>query len=172
MKATIDTIADGADRLVRVIGQVTAWSGLALVLLVAFNVLGRYLFNFGTVALQELEWHLMAVAALFGTSYCLNQGGEVRVDIFYGRMPPRAQAAVDLLSSAALLAVALVIAWLSIGFVEQSRSIGEGSPDPGGLPNRWLLKLCLPVAFVLLAIQALAQTLRATLRLADPAREA
>ncbi|SHJ18226.1 TRAP-type mannitol/chloroaromatic compound transport system, small permease component [Palleronia salina] len=168
VSARLASVADIASGIVRIIGQVTAWSGLVLVLLVAFNVLGRYLFNFGTVALQELEWHVLAVAALFGMSYCLNQGGEVRVDIYYGRMSARAQGAVDLFSSIALLVVSLIIAWLSIGFVEQSYSIGEGSADPGGLTHRYILKACIPAAFVLLAVQALAMTCEAAARLLSP----
>lgn len=91
--AVIAKLTDGAHGIVRVVGEVAAWSGLALVLLVAFNVLSRYLFSYGSVALQEAEWHLMAVAALFGMSYGLNQGGEVRVDIAYAKFPPRVQAA-------------------------------------------------------------------------------
>ncbi|MEP2453869.1 TRAP transporter small permease subunit [Roseibium sp.] len=146
------------------IGHVTAWSGLALVLLVAFNVLGRYLFSFGTVALQEAEWHLMAASALFGMSYGLNQGGEVRVDIFYSRMSQRRQSLIDVFATVALCGCALVIAWLSLNFVQQSYSIGESSPDPGGLPHRYLLKALLPVSFVLLAVQALAMCAEALLR--------
>jgi TRAP-type mannitol/chloroaromatic compound transport system permease small subunit len=166
----LKTIAGGASTIVRVTGQIVAWSGLALVLLVAFNVLARYLMGFGTVALQELEWHLMAVTALFGMSYGLNQGGEVRVDVLYGQMSPRAQAVVDLIGHIFLLATALIIAWLCIGYVQSSYSIGEGSPDPGGLGYRYVLKAALPIAFTLLSIQALAMVIDSALGLLPPAR--
>ncbi|SNT32022.1 TRAP transporter small permease subunit [Tropicimonas sediminicola] len=158
MIALLDKIANGASGIVRITGQVAAWSGLALVLLVAFNVLARYLFSFGTVALQEAEWHLMAVGALFGMAYGLNQGGEVRVDIFHSRMRPRARAAVDLFASLCMGATALIIAWLSIAYVQSSFAINEGSPDPGGLGYRYILKACMPVAFALLALQNIAMT--------------
>jgi TRAP-type mannitol/chloroaromatic compound transport system permease small subunit len=161
----LDSIAAGAETVVRAVGHLAAWSGLALVLLVAFNVLGRYALGISTVATQEFEWHLLAVGALFGMSYGLNQGGEVRVDVLYDRFGPRARAAVDLLAAVLLLAISLWVAWLSLGFVEQSRSIGEGSPDPGGLPHRWILKAAIPAAFALLAVQALAMALRALARL-------
>jgi TRAP-type mannitol/chloroaromatic compound transport system permease small subunit len=161
----LQRFADGASGVVRVIGQAAAWSGLALVLLVAFNVLARYLFSYGTVALQELEWHVMAVAALMGMSYGLNQGGEVRVDIIYAKMTRRQTATVDAVSNLALALVSLLIAWLCIGFVESAYSIGEGSPDPGGLENRWILKAVLPIAFAILALQALASCAVAVLDL-------
>ncbi|KJS45551.1 MAG: C4-dicarboxylate ABC transporter permease [Roseovarius sp. BRH_c41] len=165
MQAGIKRVTDGASGLVRVTGHVAAWSALALVLVVAFNVLARYLFSYGTVALQEAEWHIMAVSALFGMSYGLNQGGEVRVDIFYGTMRPRTQALVDFVSNIALFALALIIAWLCIAYVQSSYAINEGSPDPGGLGYRYLLKATMPLAFVLLAVQAVAMTGHAALKL-------
>jgi TRAP-type mannitol/chloroaromatic compound transport system permease small subunit len=161
----LERIADGAERAVRLIGQAMAWTGLALVLLVAANVLGRYFIGLSTVAAQELEWHLLAVGALFGMAYGLNQGGEVRVDVFFARFRPGVQALIDLLTALILLAISLYVVHLSLGFVEQSRSIGEGSPDPGGLPNRWILKAAIPAAFALLALQAAAMALRAAARL-------
>ncbi|SON58131.1 TRAP-type mannitol/chloroaromatic compound transport system, small permease component [Hartmannibacter diazotrophicus] len=150
-------LARGADSFVRVVGQVMAWSGLAMVLVVAFDVIARYLFSYGTVALQELEWHLMAVAALFGMSYGLNRGEEVRVDILYANYPERLKLAIDFLSAILLTAVALTIAWLAIKYVQQSYALGEGSPDPGGLPDRWILKAAIPVSFLLLALQSAAR---------------
>ena len=158
-------VGGAAAALVRAVGDVAAWSGLALVLVVAGNVLARYALSLSSVALQEAEWHLMAVGALFGMSYGLNRGGEVRIDVLYGRFPPRLRAAIDLVGAVALGGVALVIAWLCVPYVEASRSIGEGSPDPGGLPLRWLLKAAMPVAFALLAVQAVAITLDAAGRL-------
>ena len=168
MLPLIKTLSDGAHGTVRVIGNIAAWTGLALVLLVAFNVLSRYLFSFGSVALQEAEWHLMAVAALFGMSYGLNQGGEVRVDIAYARFPPRLQLLVDLIGNLLMAAVALIIAWLCIAYVSASYSINEGSPDPGGLGYRYLLKATMPVAFALLALQSLAMTGHSLLALLHP----
>ncbi len=171
MSASSSRVGNAASAFVRGVGDVAAWSGLALVLVVAGNVLARYALSLGSVALQEAEWHLMAIGALFGMSYGLARGGEVRVDVLYGRLPPRPRAAIDLVGAIALGVVALVIAWLCVPYVEASRSIAEGSPDPGGLPLRWLLKATMPVAFVLLAVQALAMTIDAADRLrtgADP----
>ncbi|MBS8259911.1 C4-dicarboxylate ABC transporter permease [Roseibium polysiphoniae] len=167
MLKILDLVSGGASCAVRFIGSIAAWSGLALVLLVAFNVLARYLFSYSTVGLQEAEWHLMAVAALFGMSYGLNQGGEVRVDIFYARYSPRAKAIIDVIGNAALCVVAVYVVSLSINYVTSSYAIMEGSPDPGGLPMRFLLKAAIPAAFVLLALQAFAMTLRAIGELTD-----
>jgi TRAP-type mannitol/chloroaromatic compound transport system permease small subunit len=57
------------------------------------------------------------------------------------------------------------VLWLSLGYVEQSSSIGEGSPDPGGLPYRYVLKAFIPLGFGVLALLGLAQALKLGLTL-------
>ncbi len=92
------------DHAVERIGHAASWLTLAIVVLMAVNVLLRYAFSIGSVWSQELEWHLLAPLVLVGMTYALQQGEHVRVDIFYARYPARAKAAVDLV--AAMLAVA------------------------------------------------------------------
>jgi TRAP-type mannitol/chloroaromatic compound transport system permease small subunit len=142
------------------IGQVTGWFSLALVLVMAGNVLMRYLFRTGSVALQELEWHLMAPVCMLGISYALLRDGHVQVDVFYGRFSVKTQRFIDFISMLAVTLIAALLVWLSIPYVEQSWRIGESSPDPGGLTHRWILKAIIPLGFVLLTIQSFAATLK------------
>ncbi|MDX1423175.1 MAG: TRAP transporter small permease subunit [Kiloniellales bacterium] len=146
-------------------GKLTMWIALAMVLLIATNVIMRYLFSIGPVALQELEWHLMAPVALIGSSYTLRHHSHVRIDIFYEKFGQRTRALVNLLVAISLLVVSLLIFELSLDFVYQAYVIGEGSPDPGGLPHRFLLKAVIPLGFALLAFQALAHAILYTKRL-------
>jgi TRAP-type mannitol/chloroaromatic compound transport system permease small subunit len=158
------------DRAVERIGRAAAWLTLAVVLLMAVNVLLRYAFSIGSVWSQELEWHLLAPLVLVGMTYALEQGEHVRVDIFYARYTERAKAAVDLLAGVLALALALLVIRYSIGYVQQSYSINEISSDPGGLTHRWLLKALIPLGFALFALQALAQCVGAVRRLRDRVR--
>jgi len=160
MKRSLSGLIDHADMLVGQAGRLTAWLGLGLVLLVAFDVLARYLFSYGLVALQELEWHVLAVTMLIGMSYTLHRGDEVRVDILYARFGPQTKALVRLLSALLTLAVSVIIIKLSLPYVGQSLAFNEGSPDPGGLPYRFVLKAFIPLGFALLALQALVQFAR------------
>ena len=140
-------------------GWVAALSGLALVLVVGGNVLLRYLFNSGSVAMQELEWHLVSPIALMGMAYGMRHGGHVRVDFLYERLGPRAQAIIDVFSAVLMAILGAALIWFSIPYVEQSIMMGEGSPDPGVLPYRFILKAFIPIGFGLLLIQAIAQSL-------------
>jgi len=156
------------DRFVDVTGQWTSWIALVIVLLMAANVLLRYLFSEGSVWAQELEWHLLVPLILFGMSYALRHGDHVRVDIVYGRFSERHKAIVDLVSALLTVAVAALVIWFSLNYVQQSYVIDEGSPDPGGIPHRYLIKGLIPAGFALLLLQAVANALAAVERLRRP----
>ena len=157
-------IAGAVDVFVDRIGRAASWLTLAIVVLMASNVLLRYAFGIGSVWSQELEWHLLAPLVLVGMTYALNKGEHVRVDVLYARYSPRTQAAVDMLSAVLAVAMAVLLIRYSIPYVMQSYSIGEISQDPGGLTHRWLLKALIPLGFALFALQAGAQGLAALLR--------
>lgn len=83
----MERVAQWLDAVVETCGRITAWSSLAIVLVMAGNVLLRYVFNTGSVAMQELEWHLMAPIALLSMAYAIKHDGHVRVDVAYARFP-------------------------------------------------------------------------------------
>lgn len=156
------------ERFIDLVGRATSWIALAIVLLMATNVLLRYLFRTGSVWSQELEWHLLVPLVLFGMSYALAQGEHVRVDIVYARFSERTRAIVDLVSALACIVVSAIIIWLSIKYVEQSYVIDERSSDPGGLPYRYLLKALIPIGFALLLVQGVATAIACVDRLRNP----
>ncbi len=144
-------------------GRCVSWLTLALVLLVSYDVTMRYLFQDGSVALQELEWHLFALIFLLGAAYTLKHDEHVRVDLIYHArwMSERRRAWVDLFGTLFFLLpfciLIIVSAW---PFVENSYELNEHSPDPGGLPYRYLIKMMIPLCFVLLAVQGVAIIIR------------
>jgi TRAP-type mannitol/chloroaromatic compound transport system permease small subunit len=142
------------------VGALTAWIALVMIGLVATNVVLRYSFSFGSVWAQELEWHLLAALILLGMSHALQRGDNVRVDVFYARFSPALKRVIDVISALLLILVSLGFIWLSLGYVEQSRSISEASPDPGGIPLRWLVKSLIPLGYGLLVLQQLAHLVR------------
>jgi TRAP-type mannitol/chloroaromatic compound transport system permease small subunit len=147
------------ERFVDLVGEWTSWLALVIIALMATNVLLRYLFSTGSVWAQELEWHLLAPLILFGSSYALRHGAHVRVDIIYGRFSERSKAIVDLASAILAIAISALFIWFSLHYVQQSYVIDEGSPDPGGLPHRYLLKALIPIGFALLLLQSIAVAL-------------
>lgn len=161
MPERLEKTARFLDAIVEVLGRIAAWTGLALVLVMAGNVIARYFFHIGSVATQELEWHLMAPLTLLCIAYAIKHDGHVRVDVFYSRIPLLGQRLIDLFSAVCALALAVIVVKISMPYVMQSYRISEGSPDPGGLPYRWIIKAMIPAGFVLFGIQSLASVCRA-----------
>ena len=158
------------ERVIDWTGRATSWLALAIVLLMATNVVLRYLFSYGSVWSQELEWHLLAPLILFSIAWALQQGEHVRVDVLYARFSPRGKALVNIVEAVLCLLVAIAIVLLSIKYVQQSYVIDEQSADPGGLTHRWILKGLIPLGFVLVALQAVAEIVKSVGRFRGAAR--
>ncbi|MFQ6024732.1 MAG: TRAP transporter small permease subunit, partial [Acidiferrobacterales bacterium] len=102
------------DALNERVGRAMSWIAFLMVAVVAWNVFLRYLFHRGSVAMQELEWHLFGPLFLLTAAYTLVHDEHVRVDIFYSRLSARAKAVVDLVGSLLfLLPVCVLIIWTS-----------------------------------------------------------
>ena len=153
-------IAERIESVIDLFGKVASWLTLSIVLLIVVNVILRYSMSLGSVWAQELEWHLLAAMILFGISFSLLRGDNVRVDLFYANYTPQKKYIVDLVSAILTIIIAVFFVILSINYVWQSFSIGEVSPDPGGIPMRWLVKSLIPIGFSLLALQGFAEMLR------------
>ncbi len=165
--ASLARLSARLDRFIGRLGKLSAWLGLVLVLLVAGDVIARYVWHVGSVAEQELEWHVLAVMAMLGASFTLQQGEHVRVDIFYQHYSERTKRWMDVLTPLLVVVpTALFIAGVSLQFVAMSYQVHEGSPDPGGLPARYVLKAFVPLGFGLVAVQGVAMLLDGIVKLA------
>jgi TRAP-type mannitol/chloroaromatic compound transport system permease small subunit len=152
----IKALSRWIDSLNEWIGRGVAWVTLGLVLVVFIDVVMRYLFNTSFVFTQELEWHLFGFIFLIGAGYTLLHDGHVRVDIIYQRLSHKGRAWVNLLGVLLfLIPGCLLVISTSWKFTVNSYSMLEGSPDPGGIPFRFLLKGCMPVGFTLLLMQGI-----------------
>jgi TRAP-type mannitol/chloroaromatic compound transport system permease small subunit len=157
----VTRLADNLDQIAERTGRGAAWLALALVLVTFGVVVLRYLFDFGSIALQESILYLHASLFLLGAAYTLKADAHVRVDIFYRRLSSRSRALVDLLGALLLLLpVCSFLLWISWDYVATAWSLHEGSRETGGLPYVYLLKTLIPVAAGLLILQGISQALR------------
>lgn len=144
------------DRFSDLMGWIAGVLNLLMLINVFYDAIMRYFFNTGSIALQEMEWHLFAMVFLFGIAYALKEDGHVRVDILYDRFSPRWKAVVNIGGTLLLLLpLSLLIIEGSVWYVTEAYTSGEISGDPGGLTQRWLIKLVIPVSFVFLIISAI-----------------
>ena len=138
-----------------------SWLSLFLVMVTFIVVVLRYVFDSGSIALQETTTYFHATIFLVGMAYTLQHNAHVRVDIFYSRLSKQGQAWVDLCGALLLLLpFMLFISWISWEYIADSWAVLEGSREAGGLPGVFLLKSLILVMTSLLSLQALTQVAR------------
>jgi TRAP-type mannitol/chloroaromatic compound transport system permease small subunit len=159
----IDALSEATGRFASVFASL-------MVLVTCYIVVDRYLFNAGSVAVQESITYMNTLLFMLGAAYTLKHNSHVRVDIFYGPASARAKAWINLCGTLLLLlpvaAFILVYCW---NYVAASWAIRESSPDTGGLPWTWLLKSLMLVMAMLLFAQGIADVLRNLVFLFTPA---
>ena len=143
------------------IGKTISWLTLFMVLVMFGIVVMRYVFNEGSIAVQESVMYMHALVFMLGAAFTLKRDGHVRVDIFYNRMSNRGKSLVNLLGNLLLLLpVCIFIFWSSWDYVIEAWRIKESSREAGGLPWIYLLKTSILIMATLLILQAFANMLR------------
>jgi TRAP-type mannitol/chloroaromatic compound transport system permease small subunit len=140
-------------KLIEFFGKITVGVLYLLVALILFDTLNRYLFSSGSIALQELEWHLFDLIILLSISYTLLHNRNVRVDILYERFNSSWKQRIDKLSHLLfIIPFSVAMAIYSIDFTALSFNQMEGSSSAGGLPYRFLVKSLITVGFLSVAL--------------------
>lgn len=168
MKKVLQKVSNAIDRLNENIGRGISWLNTLLVVVICYDVTIRYLFNSSSAGIVELEWHLFSFIFLLGAGYALLHDRHVRVDVFYQNYSEKKQAWVNLLGTILFLIPFCVITiHASLKFTGNAFAINEGSPDPGGLPARYIVKAAIPIGFFLLLLQAISLAFKSMLILTD-----
>ena len=134
------------------------------IVLVQFAVVVlRYVFGVGSIWLTEAIIYGHAALFMLAAAWTLQDGGHVRVDVFYADASPRTKALVDLLRRAAAAAAVHGWCWLwfALPYVARSWAILERSRETSGLPLVFLLKTLIPLFALLMALQGVSQAIRA-----------
>ncbi len=159
-----------ADRVSAAIGWLAARLVVVMVAAGALGALLRYLAPFFGItpalnALGDLQWMLFSAVFLLGAAWALAEDAHVRVDVLYARLSPSGRAWTNLLGSTLLLLpFCALLLWATVPAVVESVALREGALDPGGLA-RWPVRLIVPAAVVLLALQGLVEAMKAGIAL-------
>jgi len=144
------------EKLNIITGKILAIILVLLIMNVFYDVVSRYFFGGGSIAMQELEWHFFGVMILFGMSYALREEAHVRVDFLYNKFSAKTQAMINIIGTLLfIIPLSIFIIYGSYEFVMDSYTTNEISDDPGGLPYRWIIKAMIPLSFTYLIITSI-----------------
>jgi TRAP-type C4-dicarboxylate transport system permease small subunit len=114
------------------------------------SIVGRKLLSAPVPGDVEVLQMLAAVAGACFFAYCHLSNGDVKVDFFTTRAPPRLQAALDAFGSLLMTGFGLLIAWRSFAGAMSVREVGETSAILGW--PVWIAQILMVPGFALLAI--------------------
>jgi len=143
-------IADALTALCDWAARLAAVLLFALVGVIIYDVIGRKFFATGSFVLQELEWHLHGVIAVFAFGYAYTRNAHVRIDVVADRMSNRFRLWLEFWVILLLvIPFFLFIAWYGYEFALRAFERGEGANGGRGLPHRWIIKSAVPLSALL-----------------------
>lgn len=152
--------------LLNTIDNISEWSGKIvsflipiIVLVMMYEVVGRYVFNAPTVWSFESSIFLFGTAIIIGGAYTLRHGAHVNVDIAFTRFSPRGKATLNVITALIFFAFVGTMAWLAVGFSWKSITYLEQS-DSLWSPPIYPFKMMLPIGAFLITLQGLAKFIR------------
>ncbi len=129
---------------------------LALVFVVCFDVLMRYLFGRPTTWSFEAATHLYSVAFLVSGAWVLSNDRHVKVDVLYVRFSERTRALINVFFYVVLLfPVCFFLVKDGFDNAYLSWKIGEVSRSSPLHEPIWPLKFFIPISFLMLGLQGL-----------------
>ena len=148
------------DSITERIGKAAIWIVLIVVLFSTANALMRYLFNFSSNALLEIQWYLFGAIFLASSGYTLLRNEHVRIDLLSSKLSKRGRTWVDILGILFfLMPMAIAIMALSWPVFVHAFAGNEMSNSPGGLIV-WPARLMIPVGFALLILQGASELIK------------
>jgi TRAP-type mannitol/chloroaromatic compound transport system permease small subunit len=142
------------------VGKAAFWVVLIMTIVSAGNATVRFIFNYSSNGLLEIQWYMFAAVFLLCAPYTLQKNEHVRIDVISGRFGPRGLAVIDIIGTLFfLLPMVVAVLWLSLPLIAESYKINEMSANAGGL-LRWPVKILLPIGFTLLALQGISELIK------------
>lgn len=121
---------------------------LVLVIVTQFAViLLRHVFGLNFIWAQESIGFGHAALVMLAFAWSLTNNRHVRVDVFFEKLKPKSRQTIDRLGIIFLVLPSMVVIILnSMGYVQSSWAIFEGSQEVSGLPGLFLMKSLLLVS--------------------------
>ncbi|MBM7455848.1 TRAP-type mannitol/chloroaromatic compound transport system permease small subunit [Oceanisphaera litoralis] len=157
----VNGVSQWLDAVVSAVGRLSSWLWLAVLLVVLSNVFSRFVLSAGSIALEELSWHLFGIAMMLTLGFAVVKDDHVRVDVLREKFSLRTQAIIELtcIVLLALPILALMIDAL-VPYAYKAFVYNERSQAPSGLPYRFIFKSVLPIGLLLVVMALCSRGLR------------
>lgn len=150
----IDSISDRT-------GVGLSWFCGALVLLLCFEVVSRYVFNSPTKWSYESATHMGVLIAYGGWAYVLRHRAHVRIDIIYAHLSPKGKAVVDLICDLFLFfPLITAMTYAAVNKLLFSLSMNEILTETNWYPPAWPIRIIVLLGLCMFLLQGVAEFTR------------
>lgn len=152
--------------ILRAIDGLSDWSGKvfsflvgAIMFIIAYEVVARYVFNSPTVWASESVTYFCGIYAVMGGAYTLRLRGHANVDIVYAHLSPRMKAIVDLATFPFFFLFFGVLLWTGADYSWESLMTTETTGTAWN-PPIYPVRIMIPIAALLILLQGFAKFIR------------
>lgn len=165
-------LAGRIDAVNRQMAFAVRWGLLANAVLIAGNAFSRKLLGVASSSMYDVQPHFFAAAVLLMAAFALQRDEHVRIDVVSGWLGPRGMAWLDLVGIfVVLLPLCVVAVWVTAPEFARSFASGEtrGSRESLSTFPAWIMKGMIPLGFLSLGAQGIAEAVRCIAFLAGAA---
>jgi TRAP-type mannitol/chloroaromatic compound transport system permease small subunit len=143
------------DRFAVALGNLLSWLFAFSVIITAYEVVMRYVFNSPTIWVHDLTVAVSAVCFIFGGAYATARREHIRITTLHERIPARLCFWVDVGADLAITLFLVALAWAAGGQAWRSILLGETSGHAWDVQVPPFVKTALALGAALMALQTL-----------------
>ena len=158
-------LAELIDRLSTAIGRIAAWLFFFIGVVLTYDVIARFAFHSPTSWSGDVSTIMQIWVVYVGMAYVLKEGHLIRITAFIRFASPFWRKVAEGFSLLIIGFFSALMAWESAGIVQESIEQGRRAATMIETPT-WVPEIAIPIGFVLLLLQVVAELIRL------PSREA
>jgi len=160
----MDALIRSIERMTGSVGILAAMALVPLVAATCYEVFARYVMGAPTIWAYEIGYFLTGTHFLLGMAFTLKTDEHIRIDIFSGHFRSRTRAIIDLIGYTVTLPLMIWLSYALFQHLAQGYLRSERSGQSAMNMPVWPFRVVFLVAFTLLALQILAEVIKAVRR--------
>ncbi|WP_022851666.1 TRAP transporter small permease subunit [Limisalsivibrio acetivorans] len=143
------------------VGRAVSVIGFVLLFVVMYEVIARKIFSSPTIWGFELSYMLYGALFILGAGYTLKHKMHISIDVIYGALPKKVQGIMDIVGYIIFFFPFMGVAIYATGKFTLQSWQGLEHGQSAWAPAIYPYKTLIPIGFILLTIQGIAEFLKA-----------
>jgi TRAP-type C4-dicarboxylate transport system permease small subunit len=148
------------DRFAIRLGDLLSWLFAISVVITAYEVVMRYVFNSPTIWVHDLTVAASAICFIFGGAYATARREHIRITTLHDRLPDGVRIWVDIVADLAITLFLAALAWAAAGQAWRSILLVETSGHAWDVPIPPFVKAGLALGAALMMLQTVLHLIR------------